>query len=231
MSNLLEQKFSAVWAEALSECVDLQKFTLLGREINEKRKVGIIYPAPNEVFRAFELTDYNEIKVVLLGQDPYHDGTADGLAFSGSKCTTKCPKSLSIILKEIKRSELPYKEEIFTGKLDPWDLSRWAKQGVLLLNTALTVEEGKPGCHKILWTPFIKQVVGCINKLPDIVWLLLGNEAKMFSPLITNSSHQVVETYHPAADLYSGQNKFYTSDCFVKVNECLNAVNKKGIIW
>jgi uracil-DNA glycosylase len=231
MSDLLDKKFPPNWSHALSTKVDVHKFGLLGKHIAELRKTKIIYPDSNEVFRAFELTDYNSIKVVLLGQDPYHNGTADGLAFSGSKCNTSCPKSLHLMLKEIERSKTIYSEEIFVGKLDPWDLSRWAKQGVLLLNTSLTVEEGKPNSHKVLWTPFIKQIILTINELQDIVWLLLGNEAKAFSPLITNTTHQIVETYHPAADLYSGENKFYGSNCFVEVNECLSKVNKKYIIW
>ncbi len=162
---------------------------------------------------------------------PYHDGSADGLLFSQSKSSSRCAPSLRVILKEIERSYPEMDRELHSGKIDPWDLSRWAVQGVLLLNASLTVQKGKPGCHILYWKAFTKAIIKALQQKKDVVWLLLGNESRNFSPLISNSTHGIVEVVHPAADLYSGQDKFYGSDCFKKVNEELNIRNKKEIVW
>ncbi len=228
---MIEKVFEPGWAEVISNHFNPSKFILLGQTIAKLRKTKIVYPDSKDVFKAFQLTPYNQVKVVLLGQDCYHNGSADGLAFSQSKINTGCAPSLQRILKEIERSYPENVARLDEGKLDPWDLSRWAEQGVLLLNTSLTVERGKPGSHILYWKAFTKAIIKCLQRKRDVVWLLMGTEAKNFSPLISNSTHKIVETVHPAADLYSGNDIFYGSDCFRKVNEELNARNLKEILW
>lgn len=227
------QKFlGKEWAYHLEGRLSPAKFKVLGEKIKELRQTFTIYPSKENVFKAFHLTPFDEVKVVLIGQDPYHDGSADGLAFSASLNTLKCPPSLKNILGEIERSYPQNSARLDYGSLDPWDLSRWARQGVFLTNTAYTVQRSKPGSHVVYWKPFFKEVVKTINEhRQDVVWLLLGNEAKEFKFFITNPSHAVVEAAHPAADLYRKESLFYGSGCFEKVNEELSARNIKEIIW
>ena len=158
--------------------------------VNIERKTKTVYPENNDILRAFSLTQYNDVKVVIIGLDPYFNGQADGLAFSCSKGQT--PVSLNVIFDEIDRSL-----NTFPPVSNP-DLTRWAKQGVLLINTALTVEHGKPKSHLKLWEGFMEKVIEALNKKEDIAWMLWGNEAKSFKNLI-NPSHLILESCHPAA--------------------------------
>ena len=228
---MINKVFEPGWAEKLEQQYNPNKFLLLGQHIAGLRKTSTVYPPSEDVFKAFKLTPYEKVRVVILGQDPYHNGSADGLAFSQSYESHRCAPSLGLILKEIERSYPEDVSNIQDGKIDPWDLSRWAEQGVLLLNTSLTVQKGKAGSHILYWKAFSKAVIKSLQQKRDVVWLLMGTEAKNFSPLITNSTHGIVETVHPAADLYSGTSKFYGSNCFKLVNEELNARNLKEIIW
>ena len=228
---MIEKKFESGWASKISGYYSDVKFSTLGIHIAQLRKRFKIYPESSDVFKAFSLTPYEKVKVVILGQDPYHNGSADGLAFSQSKSTVQCAPSLQLILDEIKRCFPEMDSEISHGKLDPWDLSRWAEQGVLLLNSSLTVRAKQPGAHIGLWMPFTKAVIRAINDRQDIVWLLLGREAQKYMSLIANPSHAIVGASHPAADLYSGENKFFGSSCFLHVNEALAARNKETIVW
>jgi len=228
---MIDKIFEPKWAEQLSAQYSSDKFALLGQKIAGLRNKTTVYPAKDRVFRAFEETPYDEVKVVVVGQDPYNDGSADGLAFSASLNSSKCPPSLGLILKEIERSFPEEVQELHSGKIDPWDLARWTQQGVFLTNTSYTVEKNKPASHTIYWKSFFKAVVKALNQKQDLVWLLLGAEARNFKPLISNPSHAIVETVHPAADLYSGESRFYGSDCFKSVNKELEARNKKRIVW
>lgn len=228
---MIDKVFKKEWADIISAHYSIEKFSLLGRKIAQLRDHSTVYPDKKEVFKTFELTEYQDIKVVILGQDPYHDGSADGLAFSASNNSVSCPPSLRLILKELERTYPDLAKDIHFGKLDPQDLSRWAEQGVFLLNTSLTVQKGKPGSHSIYWKNFTKSVIQAINNKQDIIWLLMGNEAKQYKPLITNPSHAIVETYHPAADVYAKQDLFYGSGAFKQVNGELEIRNKSKIIW
>ncbi len=228
---MIKDLFEQGWAEQLVAQYSPDKFSLLGKKIAYLRNSKTIFPNKENVFRAFKEAPFEKVRVVMIGQDPYHDGSADGLAFSASLNSLKCPPSLRLILSEIKRSFPSEVAEIHSGKLDPWDLSRWAKQGVFLTNTTYTVEKGKPGSHTIYWKPFFKAVVKALNTKADLVWLLLGAEARSFKPLISNPTHALIEEVHPAADLYSPEARFFGSDCFLKVNQELEARNKSPIIW
>lgn len=222
--------FGEEWVDSLGqEFLDSKEFIFLANKVGKLRETLTIYPSRADVFRAFKLTPINKVKVVFLGQDPYHDGSADGLSFSNS-LTKKISPSLRNILKEIDIEYPENKDLISHGKLDPQDLTRLAVQGVLMLNTALTVEEHTPGAHLELWKPFTERIIKILNDEDEIIWLLLGKEAQKYSKLITNPSHAIVTASHPAAEIY-GNGGFFNSNCFKKVNLELFARNKQEIIW
>ena len=229
--KLLEDLFSSSWVDALGEnFFSSTGFTYIGNYIAKLRETTTIYPDRKDIFKAFRLTPFNEVKVVILGQDCYHDGSADGLAFSNSKSTTISP-SLKNILKEIE-DEFPENKDIIThGRLDLQDLSRWSKQGVLLLNAALTVEKGKAGSHLELWKPFTIKILQTLNTKNDIIWLFLGKESQIYAKFATNITHSILKVSHPAAEVYKSNAGFFGSNCFKKINFELLARNRKEIIW
>lgn len=169
-----------------------------------------VYPAKEEVFRAFKLTPYQNVRVVIIGQDPYHTpGVANGLAFS-SKKTEATPPSLVNIFKAIKN-------DLGIENKNP-SLDKWASQGVLLLNTALTTIVGSPLEHAEYWKDFTSSVLSALNNHPNnLVFLLWGNEAKKLSSQI-NSKHTVLTASHPSP--LSAKN-FINCQHFSKVNEIL----------
>lgn len=148
-------------------------------------KDKFIYPHPDNVFRAFYECPPHQTKIVILGMDPYHTpGMATGLAFDSPKMTP----SLRAILKELDRST-----GIKIGSID-----HWPSQGILLLNTALTVEEGKPGSHIPIWKETMKDILQIINELPEpIIWVLMGEQAKAWATHI-NPHHYIVTSPHPS---------------------------------
>ena len=200
-------------------------FLELKRFLDNETTLGkVIYPHQNLIFNAFEQCLLEEIKVVIIGQDPYHGtGQANGLAFSVN-VGQKIPPSLRNIYKELKDDvgfEIP----------THGDLTAWAKQGVLLLNSVMTVEEGKPGSHQHKgWETFTDAV---INKLSGenngIVFLLWGNYAKSKMELIDASKHYVLTAAHPSPlSAYQG---FFHCKHFSKTNEYLLQQGKKPISW
>ena len=229
--KLLEDLFSSSWVDALGESFfSSTGFTYIGNYIAKLRETTTIYPDRKDIFKAFRLTPFDEVKVVILGQDCYHDGSADGLAFSNSKSNTISP-SLKNILKEIE-DEFPENKDIIThGRLDLQDLSRWSKQGVLLLNAALTVEKGKAGSHLELWKPFTIKIIQTLNTKNDIIWLFLGKESQIYAKFATNITHSILKVSHPAAEVYKPNAGFFGSNYFKKINEELLARNKQEIIW
>ena len=175
-----------------------------------------------DVFRAFELTPLNQVSVVILGQDPYHGpGQANGLAFS-VHAGQKAPPSLRNILKETWDD---------TGGM-PWvDLSRWAEQGVFLLNTVLTVEEKKPGSHGGFgWDAFTDEVIRTIShQQPHVVFMLWGNYAQKKEGLIDTTKHAVLKAPHPSPlSAYQG---FLGCKHFSKANAFLESVGIRPVHW
>jgi uracil-DNA glycosylase len=173
-----------------------------------------VYPPRCQVFRVFEMP-LDKIKIVLLGQDCYHGpNQANGLAFSVDK-TEQIPPSLRNIYKEL-QSEFPDRNYKFTNG----DLSRWAdKEGIFLLNTALTVELHKPNCHASLWKEFTDDVIRFISdNNPNTVFLLLGNNAKEKAPLIKNKA-KIITGVHPSP--LSANRGFFNSGLFKKVEEII----------
>ncbi|MFM7683703.1 MAG: uracil-DNA glycosylase, partial [Bacteroidota bacterium] len=188
-------------------------------------KKGLVFPKANQIFRAFELCPFDQVKVVLLGQDPYPtSGHAHGLSFSVEPDVRPFPKSLTNIFKEI-QSDL--------GKSFPsnGNLERWAKQGVLLLNTVLTVEEGKPDSHYGLgWEKFTDAVIQKINSEKEgVVFMLWGSKAIAKELMIDKSKHLILKSVHPSP--LSAYRGFFGCKHFSKSNEFLLMLEKPEIDW
>jgi len=192
--------------------------------VEDEYKTKAIYPPKADLFRAFELTPFEEVKVVILGQDPYHQkNQSHGLCFS-VKDGNRIPPSLVNIYKEICSS---YGVE---GPLN-CDLTHWAKQGVLLLNTILTVEGSKPLSHKNKgWQRFTDHAIMNLNKSKSpIVFMLWGNNAKVKQELITNPIHKVLTAVHPSP--LSASRGFFGCNHFVLANDFLVKNNLSPIEW
>ena len=210
------------WDEILDEEYHKDYFIKIVNYINKAYKERTIFPPKNYILRALSLTDYDDVKVVILGQDPYHGvGEANGLAFSVNN-GIKIPPSLQNIYKELKSDlgiDIPN-----TG-----DLTCWANEGILLLNSVLTVEKDRPASHKNLgWEKFTDAIISKINdKDTPVVFILWGNFAKSKKKLITNKKHLVIESSHPSP--FSCTYGFFGSRPFSRTNEFLKKNNIKEI--
>ncbi len=197
---------------------DLQRF------VHTERQKHQVFPPEEDVFRAFHLTSFTNLKVVILGQDPYHGpGQAHGLCFS-VKPPTKPPPSLNNIFKELI-------SDIGTQPAANGSLDSWAAQGVLLLNTTLTVRAHKAASHqKQGWETFTDEVISCINnKQHRVVFILWGASARKKKRLITNTQHFVIESAHPSP--LSAHRGFLGSKPFSRTNEALHEVGLGAIDW
>jgi len=192
--------------------------------VNEKKAGKIIYPPGSLIFNAFEATPFDAVKVVLLGQDPYHGpGQAMGLSFSVPR-TQKIPASLRNVYKELATNiegfEIP----------KHGDLSNWSTQGVFMLNAMLTVEHKKAGSHKkIGWQKFTDAVIKKLSDEKDgLIFMLWGNFAKGKKVFIDTEKHHVLESAHPSP---LAGNAFLGNNHFAKANEILISQGKKPIDW
>jgi uracil-DNA glycosylase len=211
------------WDIILGEEIEKVYFKQILKNVNELYQTKTIFPLKKDVFNAFRLS-YKDVKVVILGQDPYHgEGEAHGYAFSCLK--TPIPPSLKNIYKEL-YDDLHIQKDITNG-----DLTTWVKQGVMLLNTCLTVEKDKPNSHKNLgWHTFTDEVIKKLNEREDpIVFILWGNNAREKKKYITNNKHLVIESAHPSP--FSARNGFFGSKPFSKTNEFLKQNKKSPIKW
>ncbi len=173
-----------------------------------------IYP-PKELIHNYKIKNP---KVVILGQDPYHQpGQANGLAFSVN-LGVKLPPTLRNIFKEL-RNDLDIKRTC-------GDLSDWKEQGIMLLNTSLTVEEGKPGSHIKKWKDFTTNLIQELGKNQEIIWILWGNHAKSFKPFIRG---HIIESSHPSP--LGARHSFFGSKPFSRTNQLLENMNKEKIKW
>ncbi|MGZ9428485.1 uracil-DNA glycosylase [Mycoplasma sp. 1012] len=198
-------------------------FLNICEKIEKEYEKGTIFPDYKDIFKAFEITNFNDLKVIILGQDPYHaEGFADGLAFSSK--SKRIPASLNNLYKEIKNSYPDFQSE--NGNLE-----RWSKQGVLLLNTILTVEKGKPLSHKhIGWETFTFNFLNFIsNKQKNLIFLFMGKKAEEFIPLINLEDQIILTTSHPSPFSYAKSLK--NSQIFKKINDMLINLHKNSIKW
>lgn len=212
------------WDNLLKEEFKKEYFQNLMQFIKEEYKTKTIYPKQSEVFNAFRYTDFDNVKVVILGQDPYHGpNQAEGLSFSVSNEVLK-PPSLKNIFKELE-SDLG----IHFPELN--SLKPWAKEGVLLLNAVLTVEEHNPTSHKDHgWENFTDEVIKIINKkTTPVVFILWGSYARNKKKLITNQLHYVIESPHPSP--FSAYNGFFGSKPFSKTNNFLRENGITPVNW
>lgn len=212
------------WKKVLQEEFEKPYFKELSTFVRDEYIEESVYPASHDVFRAFGLCPFDDVKVVILGQDPYHGPEqANGLSFAVHN-KIPLPPSLKNIFKEIE-SDLGIKTD------EGGDLSRWATQGVLLLNATLTVRAKTPGSHQNKgWELFTDAV---IQKLSDerehIVFILWGNYAKQKGVHIDRQKHCVIESTHPSP--FSAYNGFFGSKPFSKANSYLKEYNKQTINW
>ena len=212
------------WDSVLGEEYNKDYFLKLKKFVLDEYNSKIIYPPINEVFNAFYYTAYKDVRVVILGQDPYHGvDQAEGLSFSVKKGVRK-PPSLINIFKEL-HDDLGY--DI------PKDgsLVSWTKQGVLLLNAVLTVEASRAASHQGKgWEIFTDAVIKVINKKSEpVVFILWGSYARSKKSLITNPNHYVIESAHPSP--LSAYNGFFGSRPFSKTNNFLKSKGLKEINW
>ncbi len=231
------------WKPFLEQEFQKPYFQELSAFLKEAYQTKTIFPKKEAVFRAFS-TDLNEVKVVILGQDPYHTpGAAMGLAFSVPS-SEKIPPSLINIYKEIDSDlgqiyqdlkimnpNLALNPEDYQHHNKTGDLSSWAEQGVLLLNNVLTVEAHLAGSHRGKgWETFTENVIKYLNETrPHLVFILWGRDARNKKPLIDQTKHLVLESAHPSP--LSAHAGFFGSRPFTKTNDFLKENNLKPIIW
>lgn len=221
----MDVKIEPSWEKALEEEFDKPYFTELTEFVKGEYAKGKVYPAPKNIFHAFELTPFDDVKVVILGQDPYHGAhQAIGLSFAVEKGVT-FPPSLRNIYKEIK-------SDLGTPVThDDGDLSRWAEQGVLLLNATLTVGAGSAGSHQGHgWEEFTDAAIKALSDQREhLVFILWGNYARQKGAHIDRTKHLVIESAHPSP--FSAANGFFGSKPFSKANEYLEKNGEEPIDW
>ncbi len=212
------------WDEKLQVIENSNGFKNFMKIIDDKYKTSTIYPPKDYIFNALKLTSYKDTKVVIMGQDPYHgEGEAHGLSFSVQK-GIKIPPSLQNIYKEL------YNDLGIPPKNDG-DLTKWAKEGVLLLNAVLTVEKDKPASHRKLgWELLTDYIIKLLNQKDEpVVFILWGNFAKEKQKYITNPKHYVITSAHPSP--FSANYGFFGSKPFSKTNNFLIKNKIKPIDW
>lgn len=212
------------WNPLLRDQFELPYWDELQRFVAEERRRGTVYPPPDEVFAALHLTPYADVKVMILGQDPYHGaGQAHGLCFSVRR-DVRIPPSLANIHRELR-------DDLGVPIPDHGNLEPWARQGVLLLNTTLTVRAGQAGSHqKQGWEQFTDRVITVVNDKPDpVVFVLWGSAARRKRELIDTDRHTVIESAHPSP--LSAHNGFFGTRPFSRANEALVAAGREPVDW
>ena len=211
------------WTEILAPIKNTEYFTELWKKVEERYETTKCFPPKNQIFRAIKLTPFDEVKVVIIGQDPYHnDNQANGLCFSVSD-KVKAPPSLKNIFKEL--------EDDLGIKKTSNELEMWAKQGVLLLNATLTVRAHEANSHKDLgWGQFTDFIIKEISdKKENVVFVLWGAFAQKKAGLIDASKHFIIQSAHPSP--FSVHKGFFGSHPFSKINQFLEEKGKEPINW
>jgi uracil-DNA glycosylase len=220
----MDVKLEPSWKQHLAQEFDEQYFKDLTIFVTREYAEATVYPSPKFIFRAFELTPFDAVKVVILGQDPYHgEGQANGLSFAVND-GVRLPPSLKNIYKELEA-------DLGASPNQSGDLSRWATQGVLLLNATLTVRGAAPGSHQNRgWEQFTDAVIRLLSeKREGLVFILWGNYARSKGAHIDRAKHCVIESPHPSP--FSAHNGFFGSRPFSKTNEYLVSQGKRPIDW
>jgi uracil-DNA glycosylase len=222
---LSEIKIEESWKRRLIEEFEKPYMKALGTFLRNEKKIGKeIYPPGKDIFRAFEFTSFEKVKVVILGQDPYHGrGQAHGLSFS-VKDGTQPPPSLENIFKELK-SDLDINRPT-TGNLE-----KWSRQGVLMLNSSLTVEKSKPASHQGKgWETFTDSALEALNKEKiNVVYILWGKKAQEKGQYLDKQKNLIIESAHPSP--FSANNGFFGSQPFSKTNKYLKDTKQIPVNW
>lgn len=222
-------KIDSSWQEHLQQEFEKPYFKYLQEKVEEEYELHTCFPPKELIFNAFNSCAFDAVKVVILGQDPYHgEGEANGLAFSVND-GIKIPPSLRNIYREINTEYETIFEPI---EQTSGNLKRWAKQGVLLLNATLTVRKDTPNSHKHLhWQQFTDAVIQTIsNEKENVVFLLWGNFAQKKAKLIDTTKHHVLTSGHPSP-MSANQGKWFGNQHFMKTNAILESVGKEKIDW
>lgn len=208
------------WVEELYEFFQTKEFKILNNQIVKDRKAGNVYPAKENIFRVFNETPLSDVRVVILGQDPYHNSYYDGRPAAIGRAFAlditgemNIQPSLKNIIKELESDIGPTIGFDFT-------LQHWVDQGVLLLNTALTVKAGVANSHAQYWSDFTKSVMKTLNKKDNLVFILWGKHAQSYRKYLNNSTHKFIESPHPSP--FSAHNGFFGSKPFSRVNKYTN---------
>lgn len=212
------------WYEILKPEFEKEYFKKLQSWLNDEYSSFKIFPPYNQIFNALNMVKFNDVKVVIIGQDPYHEiGQAMGMSFSVPE-GVELPPSLKNIYKEIE-------QEFGTKCLKSGDLTRWAKQGVLLLNAVLTVRQGQANSHKGKgWENITTEIIKKLNQRKDpVIFLLWGANAKAIGESITNPWHFKLSSAHPSP--LSAHNGFFGNGHFKKCNDILKSLGKSEINW
>ncbi|OFU51703.1 MULTISPECIES: uracil-DNA glycosylase [Aerococcus] len=217
-------KLPSDWARELAPVLTSETFRTFEKFIAAEYKKGPVYPDPMNIYAAFEHTPFNQVKVVILGQDPYHQpGQAQGLSFSVAK-GVKIPPSLRNIYKELEA-------DLAISQVDHGDLREWADQGVLLLNAVLTVPDSQANAHKSKgWELLTDAAIEALNDAPKpIVFILWGNSAKAKARLIDTNKHYILSSVHPSP--LSASRGFFGTKPFSKANALLVQSGRTPINW
>ena len=214
----------ATWRDVIGEEKEKDYFKQVWHYVAQRRQITTVFPAPENVFNALRQTEFDDVKVVILGQDPYHGvGQAHGLSFS-VQSGVSFPPSLQNIFQELV-------DDVGCTWPTSGDLTKWAQQGVLLLNTVLTVEQGQANSHKGMgWEVFTNRIIQVLNeRSKPIVFILWGRPAQMKQQLITNPRHVVLTAPHPSP--LSAYRGFFGSKPFSQVNAYLRQWGEQTIDW
>ncbi|NEW62752.1 uracil-DNA glycosylase [Granulicatella sp. zg-ZJ] len=212
------------WHDVLAQEKEKEYFKQVMTYVSERRRVATVFPTKENMFHALKLTEYDNVKVVILGQDPYHgEHQAHGLSFSVQE-NIDFPPSLQNIFKELV-------DDIGCLMPTQGNLTKWAQQGVLLLNTVLTVEKGQAHSHKDKgWEIFTDKVISVLNdRQKPVVFVLWGRLAQSKQTLITNPQHIILTAPHPSP--LSAYRGFFGSRPFSRINEYLRALHIEPIDW
>lgn len=212
------------WHDVIGQEKQKDYFKSVRQFEQERRQVANVYPKEENIFKALELTPYDTVKVVILGQDPYHGaGQAHGLSFSVQDGIA-IPPSLQNIYKELE-------DDMGIPISASGNLTKWAKQGVLLLNTVLTVEEGQANSHRGKgWEIFTDTIIAALNDCPrPLVFVLWGKPAQQKAKMITNSRHLILQAPHPSP--LSAYRGFFGSRPFSRINQFLTDTGQEPIDW
>ena len=211
------------WLKVLQQEINKPYWSKLDSLVTQAYSKNVVYPSQNNIFKCFDCFNINNTKVVVIGQDPYYlPNQANGLCF-GVNTNVALPKSLINIFQELK-------DDLHITRTNG-DLSNWAKQGILLLNNTLTVEQFKPNSHRDFgWTIFTDNIIKWISdNLDHVIFVLWGNFAQSKLPLINTTKHYAIKSAHPSP--LSAYNGFFGSKPFSKINNYLISNNKTPIDW